>query len=106
MLVMREETFGPLAAIARFEDEAEVMRLANDTEMGLAGYIYTRSHDRARRTSRSLQCGMIGVNASKITGAPVPFGGLKQSGYGREGSHHGLEQFTDLKYICEAFDAT
>ena len=99
-LIMREETFAPVAAIAPFGSEDEVIARANDTEYGLVAYVVTRNGARAARLARTLDYGMVAVNRVKITGAPIPFGGMKQSGLGREGSRHGLEAFTDLKYVC------
>lgn len=99
-LIMREETFGPVAAIAPFDTEAEVVARANDTEYGLVAYLVTNNGARQLRMGRALNYGMVAVNRVKITGAPIPFGGTKQSGMGREGSRHGMEAFTDLKYIC------
>jgi aspartate-semialdehyde dehydrogenase len=99
-LIMREEIFAPVAAVAPFDTEAEVVRRANATEYGLVAYVITRDGARALRLSRSLDFGMVALNRVKITGAPIPFGGVKQSGMGREGSRHGLEAFTDLKYTC------
>jgi aspartate-semialdehyde dehydrogenase len=98
--LMREEQFGPIAAVASFDDEAEAIRRANDTEHGLVAYVVTRDGARALRMSRALAFGMVAVNRVKITGAPIPFGGVKQSGLGREGSRHGIEGFTELKYTC------
>ena len=100
MAIFREETFGPVAALARFHSEAEVTARANDSEYGLVAYLVTRDAARILRMSRALEYGMIAVNRVKITGAPIPFGGVKQSGLGREGSRHGLEAFTELKYVC------
>jgi aspartate-semialdehyde dehydrogenase len=99
-LVMREETFGPVAAILPFDREEEAVSRANDTEYGLIAYVVTRDAARIARLARALDFGMVAVNRVKVTGAPVPFGGVKQSGLGREGSRHGLEAFTDLRYIC------
>ena len=99
-LIMREETFAPVAAIAPFDGEDEVIARANDTEYGLVAYVVTRDGARAARLAGALDYGMVAVNRVKITGAPIPFGGMKQSGLGREGSRHGLEAFTDLKYVC------
>lgn len=99
-LIMREETFGPVAAVVPFDAEGEVLARANDTEYGLVAYLVTKDSARIARMTAGLQYGMIAVNRVKITGAPVPFGGVKQSGLGREGSRHGLEAFTDLKYVC------
>lgn len=103
-LIMREETFGPVAAVAMFDTEAEVIARANATEYGLAAYVVTENGARQRRMSHALEYGMVAVNRAKITGAPIPFGGIKQSGLGREGSRHGMNEFTELKYIC--FDNT
>ncbi|MDX8498783.1 NAD-dependent succinate-semialdehyde dehydrogenase [Mesorhizobium sp. VK4C] len=99
-LIMREETFGPVAALTPFDDEAEVVARANATEYGLVAYVVTENGARQARMSRALDYGMVAINRVKITGAPIPFGGVKQSGIGREGSRHGLEAFTDLKYVC------
>ena len=99
-LIMREETFGPVAAVVPFDGEDEVTARANATEYGLVAYLVTRDAARVARMSAALEYGMVAVNRVKITGAPVPFGGVKQSGLGREGSRHGLEAFTDLKYVC------
>jgi aspartate-semialdehyde dehydrogenase len=98
--IMREETFGPVAAVTPFETEEEVLARANDTEYGLVAYVVTENGARQLRMGRALDYGMVAINRVKITGAPVPFGGVKQSGLGREGSRHGLEAFTELKYLC------
>lgn len=98
--IMREETFGPVAAVAPFDTEDEVTRRANNTEYGLVAYVITRDGARMLRLAGRLDYGMVAVNRVKITGAPIPFGGVKQSGLGREGSHHGIEAFTDVKYLC------
>jgi aspartate-semialdehyde dehydrogenase len=99
-LIMREETFGPVAAITVFDTEAEVVARANDSEYGLVAYVVTENGGRQMRLSRALEYGMVAVNCVKITGGPIPFGGWKQSGLGREGSRQGMEAFTELKYIC------
>lgn len=99
-LIMREETFAPVAAVTPFDTEEEVVARANATEYGLVAYVVTKNVGRALRLGRALEYGMVAVNRVKITGAPIPFGGMKQSGLGREGSRHGLEAFTDLKYLC------
>ncbi len=99
-LIMREETFGPVAAVNCFDTESEVVARANDTEFGLVAYVVTQNGARQFRLARALDFGMVAINRVKVTGAPIPFGGTKQSGLGREGSRHGLEAFTELKYLC------
>jgi aspartate-semialdehyde dehydrogenase len=99
-LIFREETFGPIAAIAPFDSEAEAVARANDTEYGLVAYLHTEDPRRIHRVSRALSFGMVAVNRTKVTGAPIPFGGMKQSGLGREGARFGLEAFTEIKYVC------
>jgi aspartate-semialdehyde dehydrogenase len=99
-LIMQEETFGPVAAIAAFDTEAEAIDRANATEYGLIAYVHTQDPRRIYRASRALEFGMVAVNRTKVTGPPVPFGGVKQSGLGREGSKFGLEAFTEVKYVC------
>ncbi|MCB1354879.1 MAG: NAD-dependent succinate-semialdehyde dehydrogenase [Rhodobacteraceae bacterium] len=99
-LIFNEETFGPVAAIAPFETEEEAVARANDTEYGLVAYVHSQDPRRIYRLSRALQFGMVAVNRTKVTGAPIPFGGMKQSGVAREGARHGLEAFTDIKYVC------
>jgi aspartate-semialdehyde dehydrogenase len=89
-----------VAAIAAFDTEEEVVARSNDTEYGLVVYLHTQDPRRIYRTSRLLQFGMVAVNRTKVTGAPVPFGGMKQSGLAREGARFGLEAFTDIKYVC------
>lgn len=98
--VMREETFGPVAALTRFESEDEVVARANATEYGLVAYLHTQNPRRIYRMARALEFGMIAVNRTKITGAPIPFGGMKQSGLGREGARQGMEAFSEVKYVC------
>ncbi len=100
-LIFREETFGPVAALAPFDDEARALARANDTEYGLVAYLHTRDTGRIARLTAGLQYGMVAVNRTKITGAPIPFGGVKQSGLGREGSRLGMETFMDVKYVCQ-----
>jgi succinate-semialdehyde dehydrogenase len=100
MNIYREETFGPVAGLMPFDDEEDVVAMANDTPYGLIAYLYTADLGRAHRLSEVLEYGMVAVNTAKVTGAPIPFGGVKQSGIGREGSRHGLEAFTELKYVC------
>ena len=100
MLISREETFGPVAAIAHFDTELEVVERANATQFGLAAYVATRDVARALRVSEQLEFGMVAINTDRFTGAPIPFGGVKQSGLGREGSRHGLDEFSDIKYLC------
>lgn len=99
-LIMREETFGPVAAVTPFDSEDEVTARANASEYGLVAYVVTENGARQQRLGRALDYGMVAINRVKITGAPIPFGGVKQSGIGREGSRQGLEAFTDLKYLC------
>lgn len=100
MLIAREETFGPIAAVLPFDSEDEVIARANANEMGLAGYVYTKDLRRALRLSEQMECGMVGINTASFTGPPIPFGGWKQSGLGREGSRHGLAEYMELKYVC------
>jgi succinate-semialdehyde dehydrogenase / glutarate-semialdehyde dehydrogenase len=100
MLVAREETFGPVAPLFRFKSEEEALRLANDTEFGLAGYFYTRDLARAWRVSEALECGIVGLNTGIISTEVAPFGGIKESGIGREGSKYGILDYTELKYVC------
>jgi succinate-semialdehyde dehydrogenase/glutarate-semialdehyde dehydrogenase len=98
MKVAREETFGPLAAVFRFDSESEALRMANDTEFGLAAYCYTRDLGRAWRMSEGLEYGMVGINEGLISTEVAPFGGIKSSGLGREGSKYGIEDYLELKY--------
>lgn len=100
MRVFREETFGPIAPIFRFDSEEEVVRMANDTEYGLAAYFYSRDIGRITRVSEALEYGMVGVNSGFMTTEVAPFGGVKQSGLGREGARHGIEEYLESKYIC------
>ena len=100
MLCAREETFGPVAPVFRFETEADAIAAANDTEFGLASYFYSRDIGRIFRVGEALEYGMVGVNTGLISTAEVPFGGVKQSGLGREGSHHGIDDYVEIKYLC------
>ena len=100
MIVSGEETFGPVAPLFKFETEEEVIRLANDTIFGLASYFYARDIGRITRVQEALEYGMVGVNTGLISTEVAPFGGVKQSGLGREGSHHGMEDYLEMKYIC------
>ncbi|MEW6693490.1 MAG: NAD-dependent succinate-semialdehyde dehydrogenase [Pseudomonadota bacterium] len=100
MLCAREETFGPFAPVFKFRTEEEVIRLANDTEYGLAGYFYSRDVGRIFRVAEALEYGMVGVNVGILATEHVPFGGVKQSGLGREGSHHGIDEYVEIKYVC------
>jgi succinate-semialdehyde dehydrogenase/glutarate-semialdehyde dehydrogenase len=100
MLCAREETFGPVAPVFRFKTEAEAIELANDTEFGLASYFYSRDIGRIFRVGEALEYGMVGVNTGLISTAEVPFGGVKQSGLGREGAHHGIDDYVEIKYLC------
>ncbi|MBA3049711.1 aldehyde dehydrogenase family protein, partial [Brevundimonas sp.] len=99
-LLNREETFGPVAGLVRFETEAEVLAMANDTRAGLASYVFTRDLDRAWRMGEGLQYGMVGLNTGLISTEVAPFGGIKESGLGREGSHFGLDEYLELKMMC------
>jgi succinate-semialdehyde dehydrogenase/glutarate-semialdehyde dehydrogenase len=100
MLCAREETFGPVAPVFRFKTEDEAIALANATEFGLASYFYSRDIGRIFRVGEALEYGMVGVNTGLISTAEVPFGGVKQSGLGREGSHHGIDDYLEIKYLC------
>jgi succinate-semialdehyde dehydrogenase/glutarate-semialdehyde dehydrogenase len=100
MKLAREETFGPLAGVIRFKDEDEAIRLANDSEFGLASYFYARDLSRVWRVAEALEAGIVGINTGLISTEVAPFGGIKQSGLGREGSSHGLDDYMELKYLC------
>lgn len=102
MLVAQEETFGPVASVFLFDEEEEAVRLANASEFGLAGYFYTRDLGRVWRVAEALECGMVGINTGSISNEVAPFGGIKQSGIGREGSAHGIADYLELKYLCMA----
>jgi succinate-semialdehyde dehydrogenase / glutarate-semialdehyde dehydrogenase len=100
MKLAKEETFGPLAGVIRFTEEADAIRMANDTEFGLASYFYARDISRVWRVAEALEAGMVGINTGLISTEVAPFGGVKQSGLGREGSRYGLDDFVELKYLC------
>ena len=100
MTIMHEETFGPVAAIVKFETEEEVLAAANDTDFGLASYFYTRDIGRVWRVAEKLEYGMVGINTGLISNEVAPFGGVKQSGLGREGSKYGIEEYLEIKYLC------
>jgi succinate-semialdehyde dehydrogenase/glutarate-semialdehyde dehydrogenase len=100
MAVANEETFGPVAPLFRFKDEDEAIRLANDTEFGLAAYFYSRDIGRIWRVSEALEYGIVGINEGIISNEVAPFGGMKESGIGREGSKYGIDEFLEIKYLC------
>jgi succinate-semialdehyde dehydrogenase/glutarate-semialdehyde dehydrogenase len=100
MLVAREETFGPVAPLFRFESEAQAVAMANDTEFGLAAYLYTRDLARSWRVSEAIEYGIVGLNTGIISTEVAPFGGVKESGIGREGSRYGILDYTEIKYVC------
>ncbi|HUD28038.1 MAG TPA: aldehyde dehydrogenase family protein, partial [Novosphingobium sp.] len=100
MKLAKEETFGPLAGVIRFKDEAEAIAMANDTEFGLASYFYASDLSRVWRVAEGLEAGMVGINTGLISTEVAPFGGVKQSGLGREGSHYGLDDYMEVKYLC------
>jgi succinate-semialdehyde dehydrogenase/glutarate-semialdehyde dehydrogenase len=97
--MMKEEIFGPVVSLQSFEDEAEAIRKANDTEYGLAAYVYTQDLKRGMQICEKLEAGMLGLNRGLMSDPAAPFGGVKQSGLGREGSHHGLTEFCEIKYV-------
>jgi succinate-semialdehyde dehydrogenase/glutarate-semialdehyde dehydrogenase len=100
MRVASEETFGPVAPVFRFSDEAQAVAMANDTESGLAAYFYSRDVARCLRVGEALEYGMVGINTGLISNEVAPFGGVKQSGIGREGSKHGIDEYLEIKYLC------
>jgi len=100
MKVAREETFGPLAPLFRFNNDDEVIKMANDTEFGLAAYFYSRDIGRIWRTAEAVEYGIVGINTGIISTEVAPFGGVKESGTGREGSKYGLDEFLEIKYLC------
>ena len=100
MLAMHEETFGPVAPLMKFDTEEEAIRLANATEFGLASYFYSRDIGRVWRVAEALESGIVGINEGIISTEVAPFGGVKESGIGREGSKYGLEEYLEIKYLC------
>ena len=100
MKIAREETFGPIAPLFRFRDEAEALAMANDSPFGLAAYFYARDIGRIWRIAAGLQAGMVGINEGIISTEVAPFGGVKESGFGREGARQGLDEYLNLKYLC------
>ena len=100
MAVAKEETFGPLAPLFRFKSEEEVIALANDTEFGLAAYFYSRDLGRVWRVAEQVEYGIVGINTGIISTEVAPFGGVKESGTGREGSKYGIEDYLEIKYMC------
>jgi succinate-semialdehyde dehydrogenase/glutarate-semialdehyde dehydrogenase len=100
MCVTYEETFGPVAPIYKFDSEEEAIALANDTEFGLAAYFYSRDIGRVWRVAEALDVGIVGINEGIISSEMAPFGGVKQSGQGREGSKYGLDDYLEIKYLC------
>lgn len=100
MKISREETFGPLAPLFSFSTEEEVIQMANNTEFGLAAYLFTQSTARQWRVGEALEYGMVGINTGLISTEVAPFGGIKQSGLGREGSQHGIDEYLEMKYLC------
>ena len=100
MLCAKEETFGPVAPVLRFSTEQQAIDAANNTEFGLASYFYSRDVGRIYRVAEALESGMVGINVGLLATEHVPFGGVKQSGLGREGSHHGMDEYVELKYLC------
>ncbi|WP_066560335.1 NAD-dependent succinate-semialdehyde dehydrogenase [Croceicoccus bisphenolivorans] len=105
-LLCREETFGPVAGLLKFRDEAEAIAMANDTRSGLASYLFTRDLDRSIRMTEALEYGMVGLNTGVISTEVAPFGGIKESGLGREGSRHGIDDYVELKLVCTAIKTT
>ncbi|MGI4937630.1 MAG: aldehyde dehydrogenase family protein, partial [Janthinobacterium lividum] len=100
MKIMREETFGPVAAVVKFDTEEEAVAAANNIEFGLAAYFYSRDIGRVWRVAEKLEYGMVGINTGLISNEVAPFGGVKQSGLGREGSKYGMDEYLELKYLC------
>ena len=105
MRVAREEIFGPVAPLFKFETEADAVRMANDTEFGLAAYFYSRDIGRVWRVAEQLEYGMVAINEGILSTEVAPFGGIKQSGIGREGSKYGVDDFLEIKYLCVGLGA-
>jgi succinate-semialdehyde dehydrogenase / glutarate-semialdehyde dehydrogenase len=105
MLVAKEEIFGPVAPLFKFNTEAEAIQMANDTEFGLAAYFYSKDISRVWRVSEALEYGMLGINTGAISNEMSPFGGIKSSGLGREGSKYGIEDYLEIKYLCMGISA-
>jgi len=104
MAVAREETFGPVAPLFRFQTEQEAIRMANDTEFGLAAYFYSQNLSRVWRVSEGLEYGMVAINSGILSTEVAPFGGVKESGVGREGSRYGIDEYLEIKYLCIGLD--
>jgi len=104
MKILAEETFGPVAPIIAFETVDEAIEMANDTEFGLASYFYARDLSRVWKVAEALEYGMVGINTGLISTAEVPFGGIKSSGLGREGSKYGIDDYLEIKYLCMSVD--
>ena len=100
LVITKEETFGPVAPLYRFKTEAEAIKMANDTEFGLAAYFYSRDIGRVWRVAEALEYGIVGINEGIISTEVAPFGGVKESGVGREGSKYGIDDFVEIKYLC------
>ena len=100
MKILREETFGPVAPVIRFASESEAVAMANDSEYGLAAYFYTADVSRAWRVTELLEYGMVGVNTARLSSEAAPFGGMKKSGIGREGSKYGMDEYLEINYMC------
>lgn len=102
MTIARDETFGPVMPLLRFRDDAEAIAMANDTDFGLAAYLFSKDANRVWRTTEALETGMVGINTGLISSEVAPFGGVKQSGLGREGSQYGIDEYVEIKYMCWA----
>ncbi|MNC56881.1 Glutarate-semialdehyde dehydrogenase DavD [compost metagenome] len=100
MTIAREETFGPVLPLLRFHTESQAIEMANDSDFGLAAYLFSKDAARIWRTAESLESGMVGINCGLISTEVAPFGGVQQSGLGREGSQYGIDEFLEMKYLC------